>query len=415
LRAELAKTTSSQLLGRFIQDRAGSDDYRKFLGLPALIHRDFARLSKMFDEQRKAEESAKTGETKEGDSNVVNRIILYVDDLDRCPPDRVVEVLRAIHLLLAFPLFVVIVGVDARWVSRALKKEHRFLLRATPSEPLDVDDEPLAWEGGATPEDYLEKIFQIPFWLSPMTNETCGDLLSGIAGPAAAPKSAAVTNGVDMARPETPRQNETELPKSSPPPDDDGGPPVPGRDDGARSRRREDKGDGATARGRPARRAPGVLLFTDAEKMYLKELAPLLKRSPRAVKRFVNTYRLLKVAAHVGDTGTDAAFQASMLVLAMKTGDSMAGKVALESLRELKDGQTPKEWAAAVKKGDDPAADNARDIDGASGARHRPRPGDVSAVLELVTNLQTHGVTDLSVARAASALACRVSFSQPGE
>ncbi|MEZ5024500.1 MAG: P-loop NTPase fold protein [Chitinophagales bacterium] len=42
----------------------------------------------------------------------VERIVLYIDDLDRCPPKKVVEVLQAIHLILAFPLFVVVVGVD---------------------------------------------------------------------------------------------------------------------------------------------------------------------------------------------------------------------------------------------------------------------------------------------------------------
>ena len=41
----------------------------------------------------------------------MQRIVLYVDDLDRCPSDRVVELLEAVHLLLAFALFVVVVGV----------------------------------------------------------------------------------------------------------------------------------------------------------------------------------------------------------------------------------------------------------------------------------------------------------------
>ena len=46
----------------------------------------------------------------------LERIILYIDDLDRCPEERVVEVLEAVNLLMAFPLFIVIVGVDPRWV-----------------------------------------------------------------------------------------------------------------------------------------------------------------------------------------------------------------------------------------------------------------------------------------------------------
>jgi hypothetical protein len=44
----------------------------------------------------------------------LSRIILHVDDLDRCPPHVVVDVLQAVHLLLCFPLFTVIVAVDVR-------------------------------------------------------------------------------------------------------------------------------------------------------------------------------------------------------------------------------------------------------------------------------------------------------------
>ncbi len=40
----------------------------------------------------------------------IDRIVLYIDDLDRCPEVKVVEVLQAVHLLLAYPLFVVVVG-----------------------------------------------------------------------------------------------------------------------------------------------------------------------------------------------------------------------------------------------------------------------------------------------------------------
>ena len=39
-----------------------------------------------------------------------------------------VDVLQAVHLLLHFPLFVVVMAVDARWVSRALKERFPHLL-----------------------------------------------------------------------------------------------------------------------------------------------------------------------------------------------------------------------------------------------------------------------------------------------
>jgi hypothetical protein len=52
--------------------------------------------------------------TRQDASRALNRIVLFIDDLDRCDPDRVVKVLEAVYLLLAVKLFVVVVGVDAR-------------------------------------------------------------------------------------------------------------------------------------------------------------------------------------------------------------------------------------------------------------------------------------------------------------
>jgi hypothetical protein len=75
-------------------------DYRRHLGLLALIRRDFEKLRDLFREQREAEDKG----SEDTSTNKINRIVLYIDDLDRCPPERVVQVLQAIHLLLAFPL-----------------------------------------------------------------------------------------------------------------------------------------------------------------------------------------------------------------------------------------------------------------------------------------------------------------------
>ena len=79
------------------------------------------------------------------DDDVVNRVVLYVDDLDRCQPAVVVKVLEAVHLLLSYPLFVVVVAVDAHWVSKSLATVYPTLLAG----------------GGVTPDNYLEKIFQL--------------------------------------------------------------------------------------------------------------------------------------------------------------------------------------------------------------------------------------------------------------
>jgi hypothetical protein len=140
---------SQQGLMHFLSERAGSDDYRKHLGLISTIRHDFNSLGTHL-------KAASAQQRK------VDRIVLYIDDLDRCEEDKVIEVLQAVHLLLAYPLFVVVVGVDPRWLLHSLRKKYRVFRKRAQQEGKDT------WQ--TTPQNYLEKIFQIPFSLRPMTD-----------------------------------------------------------------------------------------------------------------------------------------------------------------------------------------------------------------------------------------------------
>src|SRR5262245_42386878 len=106
---------------------------------------------------------------KPGDSERVlpqiERIILYIDDLDRCPEKIVVQVLQAVHLLLAFPISIVVVGVDSRWLLHSLQ-QHSIAFRENKANGSQPAEENKHWR--STPLNYLEKIFQIPFTLRPM-------------------------------------------------------------------------------------------------------------------------------------------------------------------------------------------------------------------------------------------------------
>jgi hypothetical protein len=178
---ELQRATPGDLLARFIQDRIKSDDYRQYLGVLAVVRRDFEQLSGLMELENWKLAKPQTGEAetrgterkyasiddeRTGEAERVNRIVLYIDDLDRCPPRKVVEVLQAVHLLLAFPLFVVVVGVDARWVHRSLGTTYGRLLTGG--------------SAAATPEDYLEKVFQIPFWLEDTAASARARMLHGL-------------------------------------------------------------------------------------------------------------------------------------------------------------------------------------------------------------------------------------------
>jgi hypothetical protein len=163
--AESEELETGAMLARFIEERATSTDYREKLGLLALIREDFSSLSiKMKDSRDKNLDLDDPGR--------IDRIVLYIDDLDRCPPERVYEVLQAIHLLLAFDLFVVVVGVDQRWLTNSLVVARSGLM----SSHDDRIRQGLAEKGvellhAAEPEDFMEKIFQIPFWLTPISEK----------------------------------------------------------------------------------------------------------------------------------------------------------------------------------------------------------------------------------------------------
>ncbi|HIC52603.1 MAG TPA: hypothetical protein EYO97_02105, partial [Gemmatimonadetes bacterium] len=100
----------------------------------------------------------------------IDRVVLYIDDLDRCPPDKVLEVLEAVHLLLALELFIVIVGVDAHWLDRSLRHQYRDL-----GTTENAETDPYLQE---MPTQYLEKIFQIPLTLPAMEPAAYGRLVA---------------------------------------------------------------------------------------------------------------------------------------------------------------------------------------------------------------------------------------------
>ena len=385
LETEIAGTTAGKILAEFIEDRAAASDYRRHLGVLALIRRDFEKLAALFSEQR-AEERKGNGAH---DDHTINRIILYIDDLDRCPPDRVVQVLQAIHLLLAFPLFVVVVGVDARWVTRSLQESYEWL-RMEEDEDAKNDKPPTASKAqGATPHDYLEKIFQIPFWLKPMEDGACKNFLDGLTkdsliGDEKRTYDLIIRGGkIDDAE-QHPSQEASPVATAPPPFEEareEAGPQVRAGAEapaastgaanvslegqvgsaGAASRKPagveatgEQGNDAAAGNGndeededdagedQPIDLEPQSLKLREKEVEYMKELTPLIGRSPRAVKRFLNCYRLIKVGLRpaqlekfMGKEGQGGEYKAVMILLGIITGAPPISLYVIEELEKV--------------------------------------------------------------------------------
>jgi KAP family P-loop domain len=251
---ELADFSPGQRLYSFVTERAGSDDYRGELGLISIVRRDLQQLAALMKEWDGAPE----------------RIVLYIDDLDRCPPRQVVDVLQAVHLLLALDLFVVVIGVDPRWLEDSLRKQH--------PDQLTED----------RPRDYLEKIVNIPFRLPGMTAESFGRLIRDLSG---VPEST-----VDKTPPAT--GPDEEIPGDSGPivryhalPAGPAGPSGPGVERGSEV--------AAIRQGRP----PALQPLTEPELDLIAALAPLV-RSPREAKRLLNLYRLIRATRDLSDAST---------------------------------------------------------------------------------------------------------------
>lgn len=79
----------------------------------------------------------------------VKRLVILVDDLDRCLPNTAIEVLEAIRLFLFVPGTTFIIAADENMIAYAVRK-HFPDLPAT-GKPLDY------------PRSYLEKLIQVPF------------------------------------------------------------------------------------------------------------------------------------------------------------------------------------------------------------------------------------------------------------
>src|SRR5262249_20369581 len=79
-------------------------------------------------------------------------------------------------LLLAFPLFVVVVAVDPRWLRECLEMHYPRLLATSEKEAHGLTTP-------STPQDYLEKIFQIPFYLRPISGRGYRNMIDGLTSP----------------------------------------------------------------------------------------------------------------------------------------------------------------------------------------------------------------------------------------
>ena len=254
----------------------------------------------------------------------LERIVLYIDDLDRCPPGRVVEVLEAVHLMLALDLFVVVVAVDARWLVQSLQYHHHDLFRTdapwSPSTAIEEDQRRIA-----TPIDYLDKIFQIPFVLLPPAPDVVGRYLRALLPVTSSPVE-------ETGAPDSDSDNVDVIGVKGQGSDDIEGPSGEATAS-AHQPAEDDLADRASDDAVPADLRPPGLTLSPAEVEFMRRLGGFVP-TPRAAKRMVNIYRLVRIGIPEGDlpafTGDEKGgpYQAVQVLLAILTGSpAMAADV----------------------------------------------------------------------------------------
>jgi len=87
-----------------------------------------------------------------------DRIVVFVDDLDRCLPQGALDVLEAMKLFFDLEGFIFVVGLDQSVVERSIDLKYR-------SGPASASDGEAYQIRGA---DYIKKIFQVPFSVAPV-------------------------------------------------------------------------------------------------------------------------------------------------------------------------------------------------------------------------------------------------------
>lgn len=96
------------------------------------------------------------------DKTKLKSLVILIDDLDRCSPDRIIDNLEAIKLFLNVPRTAFVIGADERIVRHAI--EYRYRETSTNYNSREII------EYNTLVTDYLEKLIQIPYRIPKLSN-----------------------------------------------------------------------------------------------------------------------------------------------------------------------------------------------------------------------------------------------------
>ena len=106
----------------------------------------------------------------------IGRIVVFVDDLDRCLPAQALAALESMKMFFDLPGFIFVVGLDQDVIDRALQARFPGPDIAAGNRPADQYDR--------LGRDYAKRIFQVPYSVPVIHAESLDSLLESVYGEA---------------------------------------------------------------------------------------------------------------------------------------------------------------------------------------------------------------------------------------
>lgn len=246
--AQLLATPQSRQVAGFFATSRQYQQQRRLLS-SVLQERDRSILARVYDDMDKMLGALPPG----------TRLVIFIDDLDRCNPERVVDVLEAMNVLLAFKQFIVFLAIDPRIVASVVEASYGDTLR----------------RAGISGYEYLDKIVQLPLTIpKPRQRDVLKYLNTLIEAPVGESNSAAF------------------LPASAPKAIDSEAAKMEGQGLSMTDLELAQANDALEEEGEIE-----IVTFTLQERSAFRAFSPFMDSTPRSIKRLVNIYRLVRALA----------------------------------------------------------------------------------------------------------------------
>lgn len=106
-------------------------------------------------------------------------LVIFIDDIDRCAPNRIAEIVEAINLFLSgdYPNCIFVIGMEPSVVAASLEVANKALIEKIQEFSVLEESAPLGWR-------FMEKIVQLPLNIPAPTNAGIDRYIHSIVTPA---------------------------------------------------------------------------------------------------------------------------------------------------------------------------------------------------------------------------------------